>query len=365
MTERPPGTTRLVRHRAVVIAGAIAAGAVAAVSIGVGSGRSSATAGGPSVAWAAVVRADLVATVPVQGALAYQPEVTLTGELSGTAYTQLPVLGQVISRGQRLATVDDRPIYMFYGAVPAWRDLAYGIEDGPDVAQLHANLIALGYAPRGEFAQDADSYTWATVSAVERWQAAVGLAVTGTVPLGTIIYAPGAIRVTSLAARLGGQAQPGAPLIGASSPTPVVDVPLPVGQESLLHVRDQVTVTMPDGHTTAAGVVAAISPVASAPTGNGGQPTVAVTIRLAHRPRAAGALDRAPVTVEIVTGTAHDALAVPVNSLVSLAGGGYAVDVRGPHGAGLVKVRPGLFASGLVQVQGDLSPSDRVEVPPS
>jgi hypothetical protein len=59
-------------------------------------------------------------------------------------------------------------------------------------------------------------------------------------------------------------------------------------------------------------------------------------------------------------------LIIPVNALLALAGGGYAVetvDARGVHH--LVAVTTGLFddADGLVQVSGALSPGDRVVVP--
>jgi hypothetical protein len=88
-----------------------------------------------------------------------------------------------------------------------------------------------------------------------------------------------------------------------------------------------------------------------------------VTVRLAH-PRAAGGLDQAPVTVNIVSARASGVLAVPISALVALAGGGYAVQVITGGTAHLTGVRTGLFSSSLVQVAGSgLRAGLRVEVP--
>ena len=49
-------------------------------------------------------------------------------------------------------------------------------------------------------------------------------------------------------------------------------------------------------------------------------------------PEAAGTLDQAPVTVNITTGTAPNALAVPVTALLAQSSGGYVVEVVGARG---------------------------------
>jgi multidrug efflux pump subunit AcrA (membrane-fusion protein) len=91
---------------------------------------------------------------------------------------------------------------------------------------------------------------------------------------------------------------------------------------------------------------------------------VPVTIRPARR-AGAGSLDQALVEVAITDRTVHNVLAVPVNALLALSGGGYAVEVvAGAHH--LVRVTPGLFddAAGVVQVSGPgLAAGQRVVVP--
>src|SRR5262249_13507753 len=185
-----------------------------------------------------------------------------------------------------------------------------GVARGRDVAQLDRNLIALGY---GAGLVISDYFTGATAYAVELWQEARGLPVTGTVPLGQIAYAPGPLRITGVTPVPGSPPQPGTAIVTATSPVPVVMAQVPVGQEYLVKAGDAVTVTLPNGVTTTPGVVTSLSSVAAAASANasspqdqatqgpgGGQDTVQMTVRLTE-PDAAGHLDQAPVSVNIVS----------------------------------------------------------------
>ena len=365
------------RRRAGLAAAPIVLAAVAAgIALGGPAWRPGHQAAAAAVAAgsAPVVRADLTTTVQVSGSLGYAGSYTIVNQAPGTAFTVLPAAGATIRRGQALYEVDGAPVSLFYGARPEWRALSPGVAAGRDVAQLDRNLIALGY---GAGLAVSDCFTSATAYAVERWQAARGLPVTGTVPLGQVAYAPGPLRVTAVTPALGSPAQPGASVLTATSPAPVVLAMVPVSQEYLVRAGDDVTVTLPDGVTTTPGIVTSVSPVASAGSGSsvspggqataagGGQATVPVTVRLV-RTAAAGHLDQAPVTVSIVSARARDVLAVPVSALVALAGGGYAVEVVDGPARHLVAVRTGLFSQTLVQVSGPgLAAGQRVEVPSS
>ena len=334
---------------------------------------------------APVVRTDLVNTVQVSGSLGYAGSYTVVNQATGTAYTALPAPGATIRRGQALYEVDGTPVTLFYGTTPEWRALSAGVAAGRDVAQLDRNLIALGY---GAGLVVSDYFTDATAYAVGLWQAARGLPVTGTVPLGQVVYAPGPLRITGVTPVPGSPPQPGSSILTATSPVPVVIAQVPVGQEYLVKAGDSVTVTLPDGVTTTPGVVTSVASVASADNGSqgaapeqspgagsgpgSGQDTVQMTVRLTQ-PGAAGHLDQAPVSVSIISAQARDVLAVPVSALVALAGqgngevgGGYAVDVVQGTVVHLVAVQTGLFAQTLVQVSGaGLAAGMRVQVPSS
>jgi hypothetical protein len=285
------------------------------------------------------------------------------------SYTMLPGAGEVIRRGQVLYAINGSPTLLLYGSTPAWRRFAAGMSPGRDVKELNANLVALGYG-----AADDDRFTGATEQAIAALQRAHGVSATGTLPLGSVAFQPAAVRVSSVGPTLGQAVQPG-PVMTVSSTRHDVSIPLDASRQSQVKVGDQVLVTLPDDSTTS-GVVSSVGRVVTTPSssqdnGSGGglsTPTIEVDVRLLH-PAAAGTLDRAPVSVLITTDSVSNALVVPVNALVALAGGGYAVEeVTGSGTHELLPVTPGLFddQAGLVQLTGrGLAAGQRVVVPAS
>jgi peptidoglycan hydrolase-like protein with peptidoglycan-binding domain len=180
---------------------------------------------------ATVTRRTLSEGSTVDGKLGYGGKLELYDRLSGT-FTWLPAAGAVIGRGGALFRVDDRPVVLMYGSVPAYRALKQGVSDGPDVAELNANLVALGFDPDGAITDD-ESFGEATTAAVRRWQKAERLPETGEIELGRIVFAPGARRVTEVHVSLGQDppgeepAQPAAesPASPPSSTTPSAPAP--------------------------------------------------------------------------------------------------------------------------------------------
>jgi peptidoglycan hydrolase-like protein with peptidoglycan-binding domain len=355
--------------------GARLAAATAAVALLAGAawwlglGRPQAGQGGQAAAvataTAAVVRRDLRATEQVSGTLGYGETRTVANRRQGTI-TGLPEEGAVLRRGQAAYRVDGKPVPLLYGRLPAWRDLGVGVDDGADVRQLEQNLVALGHDPDREVTVD-DHFTAATRAAVERWQEAIGLPQTGTVRPGDAVWQPGAIRVGTLKVSLGAAAAPGSPVFDATATTRVVTIDLDASRQPYVHEGDRVDLELPGGRTTT-GRVASVGKVATAPsTGDAADgdatPTVEVTVSL-DRPKATGTLDQAPVDAEITTQTRKGVLAVPVNALLALAEGGYAVELDEGGTRRLVGVTLGLFADGLVEVRGGgLAAGDRVVVP--
>jgi hypothetical protein len=59
-------------------------------------------------------------------------------------YTSLPESGDKVGCGGVLYRVDDRPVVLLCGTVPAYRALRVGSQ-GRDVRQLNRNLHRLGY----------------------------------------------------------------------------------------------------------------------------------------------------------------------------------------------------------------------------
>jgi hypothetical protein len=368
------------------IAGALVGGIVAggvAVAAG-GSDNSTASPSGDSgqVATAAVVRTNLTTTVQVGGSIGYDGSYTIAALHGGGVYTWLPEPGAVIKQDQPVYSAGDVPVPLLYGSLPAYRQFDVEMSDGADVGQLTRDLIALGY---GNGLTQSDHYSSATAAAVQRWQKAVGLHETGEIPLGEAVFEPGPIRVTSVTPTVGTSAGGGV-VLTATSTTPAVVVDLDVSEEYLVKPGDAVTVVLPDGTTTVGGHIETVGTVAICPggggagaggsngsagqspcssTGSNSSPTVTVTITLDSTP-AGATFDQAPVNVDITTQTAGHVLAVPVNALLALAGGGYGVDVVTGKTSRLTGVATGLYSDTLVQVSGSsLTAGTLVEVPSS
>jgi hypothetical protein len=272
----------------------------------------------------------------------------------------------VIRQGQVLYRVDEAPVALLYGIVPAYRALAEGAT-GRDVAQLNHDLVALRYLDRPAVDSAWRKFTWATAAGVERLQRHLGVDETGKVPLGDVVFLPTAARVTTLRVALGAPAS--GPTLQASSTARTVSVALDPDLQSKVRAGDRVTITLPDG-STAPGRITSVGKVATIPSNNAGGsdsgPTVPVQIRPTD-PKATGSLDQALVEVAIADKTVHDVLAVPVYALLARAGGGYSVEVVAGDGTHqLVQVSLGLFddAAGMVQVSGTgLAVGQRVVVP--
>lgn len=154
-----------------------------------------------------VTRRTLTESSTVDGTLGYGSTLELYDRLAGT-FTWLPSVGATIARGGTLFRLDNLPVVLMYGSVPAYRTLREGVSDGPDVEELNRNLIDLGYDPDGAITDDSH-YSAATAAAVRRFQHAEGLSDTGEIELGRVIFAPSARRVTTVHVALG-QDPPGA-----------------------------------------------------------------------------------------------------------------------------------------------------------
>ena len=381
-----PGDDGPVRARPRAVPLLTAAGVVAAAAAGFaahglwGGGTHPVVTTAVPISAASVVRTDLSHRQQVPGTLGYQGFYAVASQLDGGILSWLPSVGATVRRGQPLFAVSGQPAVLLYGALPAWRTFGPGMTPGPDVQQLQRNLAALGFAPGSADGQ----FGWSTEVAIDRWQQARGMTVTGTIPLGTIAFLPGPLRVTALAQPLGAAVQAGASVLSGTSLTPGVQIWLPVGEASVRR-GDQVLVTMPDGTTTVPGAVTAVGSVAGPPGGQGSGSTsggsstssggasdaggtsgtgAAIPVTITISGTLPAGLDQAPVQVAITEQRADNVLAVPVTALLATPGGGYAVQAAGPHGR-LIPVTTGLFddASGMVAVTGaGLTPGLSVEV---
>ena len=321
---------------------------------------------GSSTSLATVTRGSLSSRTSVNGTLTYAGSHSVVNQAAGTL-TALPAVGDVIEPGEVLYRVDGDPVILLEGNVPAYRTLVQGLS-GPDVRQLNADLVDLGYATKG--ALDPASYVFGseTSHALRRLQARLGLEATGVLLLGQAVFLPSGVRVTEVSPTSGTPAEQGGSVLSTTSTTRQVSIELDAAKQGLVEVEDRVTITLPDGATTP-GVVSRVGTVATTPSSEteDTSPTIPVRVTLTH-PGSIGQLDQSPVLVSITTDSVENALSVPVTAIVGKSGDGYAVEVSSGGSHHLVPVELGLFddVEGMVQVTGSgLHEGDQVVVPSS
>jgi peptidoglycan hydrolase-like protein with peptidoglycan-binding domain len=321
---------------------------------------------------APVTRGTVTERVSVAGVLGFDGSYPVTHLGPPGVVTAVAEPGTTVRRGGVLYAVANRPVRLLYGNLPAYRDLALGVSNGPDVRQLERNLAAMGLRP----GRVDTRFSGATAAAVRRWQARDGVPVrwrTGAVPLGSVVFARDALRVGQVSAVAGTSVGPGATVLASTSTRRVVTAQVSTDRQQLVKAGDRVRVTL-TGTAPVTGTVVRVGRVATSAgdsaggsagdeaSGAGAQPaTIAVTVAV-RLPAAARELDQAPAQVDITTAERRDVLLVPVVALLARPGGGYRVRLVS---GGYVQVEPGLFdgAAGVVEVTGQLAEGQRVEVP--
>ncbi len=408
---RPPGRTRAGlgdglpprrRDRRILVVPLLVLAAIAVAIVVIAKpfssshpGRSSATEGAVATSLATVERSSISSQQTENGTLGYAGSYTVMNQAGGSSggegggekgggggggstITSLPAVGQLVDEGEVIYEVNGEPVVLLYGATPAYRTLHKGMS-GKDVAQLNADLVALGFATGAEIDEHPEYFSSETKAALKALQEKLGVREAngvklGQLALGQAVFLPSTtLRITSVSGTLGAGAQQGSPIMEATSTGRQVVVKLDAAEQASIKKRDHVTITLPNNQTTP-GVVSSVGKVAKSSSSGGhgggggeeeGTPTIEVQITPTD-PGATGTLDQAPVRVAITTASVNSALIVPINALLALAEGGYAVEVAEGRSHHLVGVTLGLFddADGRVQVSGSgLQAGQHVVVP--
>ena len=265
--------------------------------------------------------------------------------------TGLPEVGHVIDNVSVIAEVDGLPVIAVYGALPMWRDLGPSVTDGKDVLQLEYALAVLGYAETYDVTVDED-WTAATTAAVEAFQDDHGQDDDGTVELGEIVWIDGAARIDSVGGVVGQAASEAQIQLTDVEQTVRLDVA--VEDADLVPEGAAVQVELPSGDRFDGSVTA----IGTAEVADDGSATIPVEVAVTG---GESIPDGMPVTVIITTVAAEGVLAVPVEAVLALAEGGYALElVDGGGTTHLVAVELGVFADGMVEVIGDITAGDEV-----
>ncbi|MGL4175862.1 MAG: efflux RND transporter periplasmic adaptor subunit [Dermatophilaceae bacterium] len=337
--------TRVVAGAGVVV---LAAGGIATgVLLTSGPDSTAATPAAEAGGTATVERRDLVTTEELTGELGFG-EPTAVGAAASGVVTSVPQDGATVKVGGTLFEVNAEPVVLLSGAVPAYRELTDGTE-GADVEQLEKSLRDLGY---GDDVTVDREYTSATADAVETWEEKLGRDdPDGVVQLGEVRFGSGAVRVDEVAADVGTQVQAGTAVLQVTATTKVVVAALDADRAGDLEAGTAAQVELPGGVETTGKVASVGTEVEESTEDPEAEPTVDVTVTLDDA-AAVAEIDAGDATVTVERSRTEGALAVPVTALLALAGGGYAVEVRGDGGSELVAVEIGTVAGGWVQVDG-------------
>ena len=315
-------------------------------------------------ATATVTKGDLVGETTVQGTLHYADSYTLKSAFEGVV-TALPTPGTTLTQGSHVYTVADNNTYLLHGSTPAWRAFEEGMSDGEDVTQLETALSELGYfeaTPNAHF-------DWNTIAAIKKWQKALTLTQSGSLPLGTVLFAPEDLRIGALKARVGDNATMETELFTASSSRQVISANLKLSDQALGVVGNSVTVRLPGSAATTTGTITSVEPPREKDSEEGSKETTKERIiPITVTPDDTSALDglqEASVSLGLTSQTRTGVLSVPLGALVALSSDQFGVEVVDEKGEiRRVPVTVGLFAGDRVEVSGDeIAEGQRVVVP--
>ena len=368
------GTVRHTRRRAF-----LAMGAAAVLAAGAGAGAF-ASKSGPFAAKAkpttstfngatdTITKGDLQGHTSVTGTLRYSDSRKFKSGFEGVLI-QVPASGTVLTQGDVLYRTGTETAYLMRGSLPAWRSFEAGMEDGEDIRQLETALRDLGYF---DYEPD-DHFSWATTSAIMKWQKELDMPQTGTIPLGRMVFAPGDLRVGTVTARVGDRIAADAELYDVTSTTQVVDANIKLSDQKLAVVGTTVTIKLPDAKTTTGTITSVGTPTEkSSGSGSGSgsgssdskERVIPITVTLTDASATAN-FQEVSVTVDLPSQKREGVLSVPVGALLALSPDQYGIEIVAPDGTTRkVAVSVGLFAGGRVEVSGEgVSEGQRVVVP--
>lgn len=372
--DKPAGTAHRTRRRAF-----LAMGAAAILAAGAGAGAF-ASRSGPFAAKAkpttstfsgatdTVTKGDLQGQTSVSGTLRYSDSRKFKSGFEGVLI-QVPASGAVLTQGDVLYRTGNETAYLMRGNLPAWRSFEAGMEDGEDIRQLETALRDLGYF---DYEPD-DHFSWATTSAILKWQKDLDLPRTGTLPLGRIVFTPGDLRVGTVTARVGDRIAADTELFDVTSTTQVVDANIKLSDQKLAVAGTAVTIKLPDAKKTAGKITSVGTPTekssgsgsgAGSGSGESKERVIPITVTLTDA-SATTNFQEVSVTVDLPSEKRTGVLSVPVGALLALSADQYGVEIVEAGGTTRkVPVTIGLFAGGRVEISGGgISEGQRVVVP--
>jgi peptidoglycan hydrolase-like protein with peptidoglycan-binding domain len=327
-----------------------------------------------------VRRQVITSTVLAQGVVSQPAEVSgpaATGGGAGSSAGAQPIVtriflhtGSAVPPGSVILEVAGRPLFVFAGTVPAYRNLVPG-ESGEDVAQLQTGLELLGFGLGND---TSGVYGPGTATAVAAFYQSIGypppMISTGPkadrgamMPLSEFMFVPRfPAHLASIGAKVGETAS--GKLITLSMGNPAIAGQLNPGDRGLVRPGMKVTITDTVTGKSVRGRVTSVRSQAKTKHSISGGIYLPMRIRPSRPLRTALIGQNVSLTIT----AAHSAgpvLAVPEAAIfASVDGSTYVTKVTGSHSQVRVPVRTGITGGGLVQItpvgSGTLAAGDTV-----
>jgi hypothetical protein len=248
-------------------------------------------------------------------------------------------VGTTVGLGDRLYSVDGRPVVALSGRLPAWRTIVAGIDDGADVQQLEQSLVSLGYDVEARVTVD-DHFDAATTKMVKRWQAGLGVEQTGDVALGSVVFLATGATVTAQETSIGAAVSDGSEIVALSGTSQQVIIDVPESDRAAV---------VPGLEVDIDGTVGTVTLLRSAVE------NAVVVVQAVIAPSSPLTVaDGAAVKVRVTLTNATGVLIVPADALVSRLDGTYAVQTSESQGDGrFITVDVVAVSGGDVGIRGD------------
>lgn len=191
-----------------------------------------------------VTEGEVGSSISLNAVARWDAEPVGVNRASGVVTSITDLQGQVVEAGDVLYTVNLRPVVIAQGETPPFRDLGKGAR-GDDVTQLQQLLTALEYfdgPADGQLGTD-------SVAAIRAWQKSLGVADTGVVEAGDVIFVPSLpLRVEiDDSVFVGATLDGGERLVLGFATQPEFRIPATEAQAARLTAGAPVQITSPEG----------------------------------------------------------------------------------------------------------------------
>jgi peptidoglycan hydrolase-like protein with peptidoglycan-binding domain len=260
---------------------------------------------------------------------------------------------------QRLLTVSGSRLYAFVSPSPLFEDLSTSLSSGKQVANVKALQRALEAAGYYSGAVDG-TFGSSTAVALEDWQSAQNLTVSGTLDISKFVWVPRGSVISDWQVNLGSAVSGATPLATAYFPRQLEAQAL-VGQADISSLKKgqaaQLTV---DGHTKAiAGKITSISQQPSSSASGTGASTVQYTITLRLRSVPSYAKVGMTGSLDVTIAQRKNVLVVPTRAITGSSTTSY-VRVLMNGQVALRQVQTGMATASSTEIAGGLAVGETV-----